>query len=228
MGGIKELRVAFTESRYAWRDFVDLFAIEGRLASLRLIQLIILALLGGLLIIIAWILLCLAGGQVLHQRYGWQWQYILLALAGVHLIATLVVVLRLRDSSKRLFFPATLAHLRGKNERVGTLPLSISEMERHREIVEASLERTKVAAKQAMRQSEEEFKLWITKPSVLLSAVAVGYFIAPRRKPAGVERTSHGLLGSVVPMILNQVMTAAIAKVVASIDRKHDTYERAM
>lgn len=228
MGGLKEMRVAFTKSRYAWRDFVDLFAIEGRLASLRLIQLIILGLLGGLLIIIAWILLCLAGGQFLHQRYGWDWQYILLVLSGFHLIATLFVALAARDCSKRLFFPATLAQLRGKKGCPDTPFLSISEMEKDRQIVEASLARSKVAANQALRETEHEFKLWVSQPAVLLSAVAVGFFLVPRRKTGRAQPNSDSLLGSLVSMILNQVMTAAIAKMVASHERKNDSSHSAM
>lgn len=223
MKGVKDLGIAVAESRHAWRDFVELFAIEGRLASLRLVRLIIFALLGGLLIIIAWFLLCLAGADTLHQRYGWEWKYILLALAGFHLAAALLVVLASRNIGRRLFFPATLAHIRGREARDSVPHLKITDLERDRQIVEASLERAKVAAAQAARQSEQEFKAWITQPSVLASAAVIGFFLAPRRPKNGMRLASPpGFTGSLLPMILNQVMAAAIASVVSSLNEEKD------
>ena len=227
MRGVKNLGVAVAESRHVWRDFVELFAIEGRLASLRLVRLIIFALLGGLLIIMAWFLLCLAGAETLHQRYGWEWKYILLALAGFHFAAALLVVLALRDTGRRLFFPATLAHIRGRKDHHSVPHLKITELERDRQVVEASLKRAKVAAAQAARQSEQEFKAWITKPSVLASAAVIGFFLAPRRPRNGVRYASPpGFTGSLLPMILNQVMAAAIASAVSSLNEEKDIKKR--
>lgn len=220
MKGLEDVSAAFAESRHAWRDFVELFAIEGRIASLRLVRLIILALLGGLLILIAWFLLCLAGAETLRQRYEWEWNYILLALASFHLVAALLVVLALCDTGKRFFFPAILAQLRGNKDHHDVPHFGNTKLEQDRQLVEASLERAKLATTQAVRRSEQEFKVWLTKPTVLASAVAVGFFLAPRRLRNHAPHTSPSLIGLVLPMILNQVMAAAIARVVASHDAK--------
>jgi len=102
----KSAGTALNESRHAWRDFVELFAIEGRLASLTLVRLIVLALLGGILIIIAWLLLCLSVAEALHAGYAWELKYIVAALAGFHLLAAFLAVCALRKTARRFFFPS--------------------------------------------------------------------------------------------------------------------------
>lgn len=213
-----DVRKAVDEARYAWREFIELFAIEGRLASLRFVRLIIFALLGGLLLLIAWLLLCLAGAEILHQRYVWEWKYILLSLAGFHMVLALFAVFALRETAGQFFFPATLRQVRGRKGQTNGPTLSVGALEQERESVEASLEKAKSSTVQAMLQSEHNLKSWVTKPSVLASAVALGIFLAPRRikhhRPLHVS--SAGLLGVVLPALLNQVMSAVIASMVAS------------
>jgi len=108
----KSAGAAIDETRQAWRDFVELFAVEGRLASLSLVRLIVFALLGGILLIISWLLLCVSLVDALHTAYAWEWKYVIAALAGSHLFAACLMLFSLRKIASRFFFPSTLAEIR--------------------------------------------------------------------------------------------------------------------
>ena len=154
----KSMGAALGETRHAWRDFVELFAIEGRLASLKLVRLIILAILGGLLIVIAWLLLCFVGAYVLYERYLWEWKYILLGIAGIHIGAAFVVVLVVRKTGGQFFFPATLAQIRGLKDQERVPHIGIRDLERERDAIKASLKQTKYDITIKTEQTKQTFK----------------------------------------------------------------------
>src|SRR6201999_1292051 len=93
------------------RDFVQLFAAEGRLASHTVIRIIVLSVMGGTFIAIAWLLFCLGLAAQLVDAYDWGWGAALCLVGGVHVLPAVALLLFANRAASPPFFPRTLAQL---------------------------------------------------------------------------------------------------------------------
>lgn len=101
-------------------DFAAVFAEEGREVPHRLAWIAVPAAIGGVLIVAAWLLLCVATASWLAAAYDWRWEMALYLVALVNVALAMLAVLAAYRALKVPLFPFTtyeLHRLRGAEGR---------------------------------------------------------------------------------------------------------------
>ena len=94
-------------------DWIELIALESRLAGLSLAAMLALGMLSGLMFASAWLLMAGSAVSWLHAS-GYSWFSLLLAAAMVNLLLGVVLALSIGHLSRHLLFPAMRRSLAGR------------------------------------------------------------------------------------------------------------------
>lgn len=101
----------------AWfANSFDMIMLDGQLAGLSLIRMLIFGLVAAVLLITTWMLLLFSLGYFLSSL-GWSITVILLTLAGLTLVCALILIARIAALSTNLGFKATRQQLSGSNTK---------------------------------------------------------------------------------------------------------------
>ncbi|HXC40204.1 MAG TPA: phage holin family protein [Burkholderiales bacterium] len=217
------LEKAALSSRQVVRDFVQLFAIESRLASHAAIRVTVFGVLSGTLLAIAWMLLWMALAGHLVNAYDWTWPQALCLVAAVHVAAAAVLALLSRHAAKEPFFPRTLAQLHGathghphghhpsgESHRPATLRAELAAHER-------SLQQAKLDVDAQLTHCKAVAKKQLAHPVVLAGALGLGAVLGmavgkSKKVPSQAARR-HGR--PISGELLGQFRRAAMAQVSA-------------
>ncbi len=171
LAGLAALRVAAG-------DFIDLFAIEGRLASLRAIRIIVLAVSAGLMITMVWLFLLIALALWLIDTYDWKWSYVFCMFAFMHAIAAAIMLKVTYRNATARFFPATLGQFRDDPNTAKPVDLiGLENLQRQREYRESSLEDKKRMLAAQLAEAKATAKGTLVKPMVLAGAIGAGLLL---------------------------------------------------
>jgi hypothetical protein len=95
-------------------DWIELIALESRLAGLSVAAMLALGVLSGLMFASAWLLVAGSAVSWLHASSGYSWSSLLLAAAVVNLLLGVVLALSIGRLSRHLLFPAMRRSLAGR------------------------------------------------------------------------------------------------------------------
>jgi len=211
--GATPVRDAAASARRTAVDFIELFAAEGRIASFRIVRIIVLALLSGVLLVTAWLLLCVAVAALLAHVYALQWEYVILVVAVLQVAAALVLISYVRKTGAHGFFTAILNQIRDRRiPEEAPHPTSLGDLERQRDLCEHALDSSRRAVAKALQQTKAEVRSAITGPAMIAGVVGLGLLAGRRRDrvPRG------GFKSSLLGIVLRQLTSLAVAKLVAS------------
>src|SRR3954465_12909555 len=176
MERLQKVQAAVQSVRDAATDFIELFAVEGRIASLTLVRLIVLGITAGIFCVIAWLFLCLAAVSALVSALDWEWSYALLLLAVVHIAVAGAMIMFARKAAANAFFPAILSHVRrnSRHERHPKPHHDLAELEKEREICDQALTHATFEAAERVAESKRALRTTLTSPTVVAGAVGLG------------------------------------------------------
>lgn len=220
-----------TVRRYA-SDFAAVFAEEGREVPNRLAWIAIPATIAGILIVAAWLLLCVATASWIAATYDWRWEMALYLVALVNVALAVVALAAAYRSLKAPLFPFTtyeIQRLRGdgavlSGERTSAEPPHVADAgPRERALMrsEAELEARLCEVRQATPRL-------LTTPSVIAATAAVGLFlglVTAKRKPRTTVVAAQGAAGVPVTrqlfnVALSQLSGLAVAAALREFQRR--------
>jgi MFS family permease len=179
-----------TARRFA-ADFAAVFADEGREVPQRLAWIAIPAALGAVLIVAAWLLLCVATASWIAATYGWRWEMALYLVAVVNVLLALIAVIAAYRALKSPLFPFTTYEwhrLRSNGERYSEKGIVDAPPLAHAGPKERALIRSEAELQARLAQVKQATPELLTTPSVVAATVAVGLilgFATAKRKPRG-------------------------------------------
>ena len=175
------------------RDFIDLFAIEGRIAAFSLVQMIVSGVMCLLTVIVAWIFACIGVVDALVEHYDWSYSVALLILAAIHALLAIAMAASVRAHAMRGFFPKIFDQIHGHNPaETRHHHITASELEKELAVREQELEESKRKLGTAVAEGKREARLGIKSPLVIGTGVALlGALVVlvRSRRPRGAARS---------------------------------------
>lgn len=170
-------------------DFAAVFAEEGREIPHRLAWIAIPAAIGGVLIVAAWLLLCVATASWLAAAYGWRWEMALYLVALVNVALAILAAAAAYRALKAPLFPFTtyeLHRLRNGDPRANA-PEAGPPLD-HAGPKERALLRSEAELEARLSQVRQATPALLATPSVIAATAGIGMclgLLTAKRKPRG-------------------------------------------
>jgi hypothetical protein len=172
-------------------DFAAVFAEEGREIPHRLAWIAIPAAIGGVLVVAAWLLLCVATASWLAAAYGWRWEMALYLVALVNVALAILAAAAAFRALKAPLFPFTtyeLHRLRGGDAGAGEDALEAGPPLDDAGPKERALLRSEAELEARLSQVRQATPALLATPSVIAATAGLGLcvgLLTAKRKPRG-------------------------------------------
>lgn len=172
-------------------DFAAVFVEEGREVPHRLARIAIPIAIGGVLVVAAWLLACVATASWLAAAYGWRWEVALYLVALANVAAALIAVAAAYRALKAPLFPFTtyeLHRLRNGDVRAGEHVLETAPPLDHAGPKERALMRSEAELEARLSQVRQATPALLTTPSVIATTAGIGLclgLLTAKRKARG-------------------------------------------
>ncbi|MGQ0750739.1 MAG: hypothetical protein ACT4PS_09420 [Betaproteobacteria bacterium] len=170
-------------------DFAAVFAEEGREVPHRLAWIAIPAAIGGVLIVAAWLLLCVATASWLAAAYDWRWEMALYLVALVNVALAILAAVAAYRAVKAPLFPFTtyeLHRLRSGDARAGEDALEAGPPLDHAGPKERALMRSEAELEARLSQVRHATPALLATPSVIATTAGIGLclgLLTAKRRP---------------------------------------------
>lgn len=220
-----------TVRRYA-SDFAAVFAEEGREVPNRLAWIAIPAIIAGILIVAAWLLLCVATASWIAATYDWRWEMALYLVALVNVVLAVVALAAAYRSVRAPLFPFTTYEfqrlrrdgttLSGEGASAEAPPLAAAGPR------ERALMRSEAELEARLSQVKQATPALLTTPSVIAATAGVGLvlgLVTAKRKPrttvvAAQAAGSVPVTRQLLNVALSQLSSLAVAAALREFQRR--------